>query len=76
MFRTRSFGLILTMCRHRVSSGTAYTGFSLATNMSWKDKPTEEYLTRTEWHSIVLWGKFAEWVGSLKMEGEPWYREF
>ena len=35
-------------------SGTAYTRFSLATNVSWKDKATDAYQTRTEWHSIVF----------------------
>ena len=63
-------------------SGTAYTRFSLATNVSWKDKATDGYQTRTEWHSIVVWGKFGEWAGSLKkgafveVEGELRYREF
>ena len=63
-------------------SGTAYTRFSLATNVSWKDKATDAYQTRTEWHSIVVWGKFGEWAGGLKkgafveVEGELRYREF
>jgi single-strand DNA-binding protein len=41
-----------------------------------------EYRTRTEWHRIVVWGKLAEWAGSLKkgafieVEGELRYREF
>ena len=34
--------------------GTACTRFSLATNVSWKDKATDAYQTRTEWHSIVV----------------------
>ncbi len=63
-------------------SGTAFTRFSLATNVSWKDKTTDAYQTRTEWHLIVVWGKFGEWAGSLKkgafveVEGELRYREF
>jgi single-strand DNA-binding protein len=63
-------------------SGTAYTRFSLATNVSWKDKSTDAYQTRTEWRSIVVWGKFGEWAGGLKkgafveVEGELRYREF
>jgi single-strand DNA-binding protein len=43
------------------SNGTAYARFSLATNVSWKEKATEQYRTRTEWHSIMVWGKFGEW---------------
>jgi single-strand DNA-binding protein len=64
------------------ATGTAYTRFSLATNISWKNKETDEYTTRTEWHRIVVWGKFGEWAGSLKsgayieVEGELRYREF
>ena len=63
-------------------SGTAHTRFSLATNVSWKDKDSGEYKTRTEWHQIVVWGKFGEGAGSLKKgafieaEGELRYREF
>jgi single stranded DNA-binding protein len=66
----------------RVGNGTAHTRFSLATNVSWKDKDSGEYKTRTEWHRIVVWGKFGEWAGSLKKgafieaEGELRYREF
>jgi single-strand DNA-binding protein len=63
-------------------NGTAHTRFSLATNVSWKEKDSGEYKTRTEWHRIVVWGKFGEWAGSLKkgafieVEGELRYREF
>jgi single-strand DNA-binding protein len=35
-------------------SGMAHTRFSLATNVSWKDKDSGEYKTRTEWHRIVV----------------------
>jgi single-strand DNA-binding protein len=54
---------------------------SLATNVSWKDKDSGDYKTRTEWHRIV-WGKFGVWGGSLRKgafieaEGELRYREF
>jgi single-strand DNA-binding protein len=64
------------------ANSTAHTRFSLATNVSWKDKASGEYKTRTEWHQIVVWGKFGEWAGSLKKgayieaEGELRYREF
>lgn len=63
-------------------NGVAHTRFSVATNVSWKDRESGEYRTRTEWHSIVVWGKFGEWAGSLKkgafveVEGELRYREF
>lgn len=63
-------------------SGIAHTRFTVATNASWKDRESGEYKTRTEWHRIVVWGKFGEWAGSLKkgafveVEGELRYREF
>ena len=63
-------------------SGVAHTRFSVATNASWKDRESGEYKTRTEWHRIVVWGKFGEWAGTLKkgafieVEGELRYREF
>jgi len=50
------------------ANGTAHTRFSLATNVSWKDEDSGEYKTRTEWHRIVVWGKFGEWAG-LPQEG-------
>jgi single-strand DNA-binding protein len=59
-----------------------FSNFSLATNVSWKSKESEEYQTRTEWHRVVAWGKLADWAGSLKkgafveVEGELRYREF
>jgi single-strand DNA-binding protein len=46
--------------------GIAYTRFSLATNISWKDKATDSYQSCPEWQSIVVWGKFGEWAGGLK----------
>ena len=35
-------------------NGVAHTRFSVATNVSWKDRESGEYRTRTEWHSIVV----------------------
>ena len=63
-------------------NGTAYTRLSLATSMSWKEKGSNEYKTRTEWHRIISWNRLAEWAGTLQkgayieVEGELRYREF
>jgi hypothetical protein len=46
-------------------NGTAYVRFSLLTNVSWKEKATAEYRTRTEWHSIVQ----VRRVGRFPQEG-------
>ena len=64
------------------TKGTAYSRFSIATNVTWKDKESGEYRTRTEWHACVVWTNLAAWSASLKkgafveVEGELRYREF
>jgi len=63
-------------------NGTALTRFSLATRVSWKEKGSNEYQTRTEWHRTLCWNKLAEWADSLQkgayveVEGELRYREY
>lgn len=63
-------------------NGKAYTRLSLATSVSWKEKGSSEYKTRTEWHRIISWSKLAEWAGTLQkgayieVEGELRYREY
>jgi len=63
-------------------NGTVYTRFSLATSVSWKDKSSDDYKTRTEWHRVISWNKLGVWAGTLQkgayveVEGELRYREF
>ena len=63
-------------------NGTVFTRISLATSMSWKEKGSNEYKTRTEWHRIVCWNKLTDWAGTLQkgayveIEGELRYREY
>ena len=63
-------------------NGTVYTRFSLATNVSWKEKGSNEHKTRTEWHRVISWNKLAEWAGTLQkgayieVEGELRYSEY
>ena len=63
-------------------NGTVFTRLSLATSMSWKEKGSNEYKTRTEWHRVISWSKIAEWAGTLQkgayieVEGELRYREY
>jgi single-strand DNA-binding protein len=65
-----------------IPNGNAYTRFSLATSVSWKEKGSTEYKTRTEWHRVICWSKLADWAGSLQkgayveVEGELRYREY
>ena len=64
------------------TTGSAYTRFSLATSVSWKEKGASEYNTRVEWHRILCWNRLAEWAAALQkgayveVEGELRYREF
>ena len=61
---------------------TAYAVLSLATKTSYKDKKSGEYVSHTEWHRIVVWGKLGEFAGTLKkgthllVEGELRSREY
>ncbi len=49
-------------------AGMAVGNFRMATNERWKDKAGEEQ-ERTEWHSVVVWGKLAELVGENVPKG-------
>ena len=59
-----------------------YTVLSVATQSSYKDKNTGEYVSRTEWHRVIVWGKLGEFAkkiqkGShLAIDGELMSREF
>lgn len=50
------------------------TTISLATNVSWIDKQTQERRTRTEWHHLVIWNGLGKWAATLP-KGTPLYVE-
>ena len=56
------------------ASGTAVCRFSLATNETFKDKAGETQ-KRTEWHSIVAWGRLAEICGEFLTKSKQVYIE-
>jgi single-strand DNA-binding protein len=56
------------------ASGTAMCRFSLATNEKWKDKAGDTE-TRTEWFSIVAFGKLAETCAQYLTKGKLCYIE-
>ena len=62
--------------------GTVFIRLSLATSMSWNEKGSNDYKTRTEWHRIDCWNKLADWAGTLEkgahveIEGELRYRDY
>ncbi len=43
-----------------------FTVLSLATKSGYKDKRTSEWVNRTEWHRIVVFGTPAEYAKNLK----------
>ena len=59
-----------------------YTVLSLATQSSYKDKGTGEYINRTEWHRVIVWGKLGEFAQKIQkgthlaVDGELVSREF
>ena len=63
-------------------SGNEYTVLSLATQASWKDKKSGDYVNRTEWHRMIAWANLSTFAATLKKgthlsaEGELRYREF
>ncbi|MDQ2844625.1 MAG: single-stranded DNA-binding protein [Acidobacteriota bacterium] len=60
----------------------SFTTLSLATKSSYKDKKSGEYISHTEWHNCVVFGKLATFAGSLKkgahveIDGELRSREY
>jgi single-strand DNA-binding protein len=60
--------------RH-TASGEAVANVRIATSESWKDRTTGEPQERTEWHSVVLFGKLAEIVEQFLRKGAKVYVE-
>jgi single-strand DNA-binding protein len=60
--------------RH-TASGEAVANIRIATSESWKDRTTGEPQERTEWHSVVFFGKLAEIVEQYLRKGAKVYVE-
>lgn len=60
---------------HYMSNGNSVTHISVATTESWKDKQTNEFKERTEWHRIVLFGKLSEIASNYLHKGSQVYLE-
>lgn len=56
-------------------SGDSVANLRLATNESWKDRETGEIKERTEWHSVVLFGKLADVAKTYLHKGSRIYVE-
>ena len=55
-------------------SGSAVANTTIATNDFWTDKQGEKQ-ERTEWHSLVMWGKLADLAQSYLKKGSQIYVE-
>jgi single-strand DNA-binding protein len=56
------------------SNGTAVASFNIATTERYKDKNGEQQ-ERTEWHSIVCWGRMGELANEYLRKGRSVYIE-
>jgi single-strand DNA-binding protein len=56
------------------TSGQSVTSLSLATNNFWTDKSGQKQ-ERTEFHSVVLWGRQGEVAGQYLTKGQECYIE-
>lgn len=43
-----------------------FTILSLATKSSWKGRENDEWLSRTDWHRAVVFGRLSEFAATLK----------
>lgn len=58
-----------------MTNGGMVTHISIATSVSWKDKQTNEFKEKTEWHRVVLFGKLAEIASEYLHKGSQVYIE-
>lgn len=56
-------------------AGAPVTNFRIATSDNWTDKQSGQRQERTEWHSIVCFGKLAEISGEYLRKGSKVYVE-
>lgn len=57
-----------------IPNGTKVANFSMATNKKYKDK-NDQWVEKTEWHSIVIWRGLAEVVEKYLVKGSQVYIE-
>jgi len=48
------------------SNQKSYTVLSLATQSSYKDKKSGDYVNRTEWHRVIAWGRLSEFARKIQ----------
>ena len=58
-----------------LANGSAVANVTIATSDSWKDKTSGEKQERTEWHTVVFFGRLAEIAGEYLKKGSQVYVE-
>ena len=56
-------------------SGVPVCNFPMATSETYRDRNTNEKITQTEWHNIVIWRKMAETAEKYLHKGSQVYIE-
>ncbi len=80
--RITLIGFLGSNAEVRTVNNSTFTLLSLATKSSYKDKKTGEYVSHTEWHRAIAWGKLADYAKTLtkgshlQVEGELRSREY
>jgi single-strand DNA-binding protein len=75
-------GFLGSDAKVHTANNRSFTTLSLATKSSYKDKKSGEYVSHTEWHNCVVFGKLSEFAKSLvkgahiHVEGELRSREY
>jgi single-strand DNA-binding protein len=75
-------GFLGSDAKVHTANNRSFTTLSLATKSSYKDRKSSEYVSHTEWHSCVVFGKLSEFAKSLvkgahiQVEGELRSREY
>jgi len=80
--RITLIGFLGSNAEVRTVNNSTFALLSLATKSSYKDKKTGEYVSHTEWHRAIVWGKLADYAKTLtkgshiQVEGELRSREY
>ena len=80
--RITLIGFLGSNAEVRTVNNSTFALLSLATKSSYKDKKTGEYVSHTEWHRAIAWGKLADYAKTLtkgshvQVEGELRSREY
>lgn len=56
-------------------NGNAVANLRIATSEQWKDKQTGDKMEKTEWHTLVFFGRLAEVVAEYVRKGQTVYVE-